>query len=116
MLGRGPALDRAFLGYAFTLLEAGHSCAIATHDAEILAHILNELKQGSFAGPVEFEFLQGAEAEPVSLVRSAGFNARVFLTYGPDWFLYVCHRLAEHPPALIQAIEDCLRFESPESS
>ncbi|WP_235439608.1 hypothetical protein [Paenibacillus sp. DMB20] len=41
-----------------------------------------------------------------SQLKKAGYPVRIYLTYGREWYLYLCHRIAEYPPNLFQAILD----------
>jgi proline dehydrogenase len=42
--------------------------------------------------------------ERLQLMRDLGYQTRVYLPYGQEWSLYLCHRLAEYPPNVYQAI------------
>ena len=39
-------------------------------------------------------------------MRDLGYRTRTYLPYGREWYLYLCHRLAEHPPDLYCALAD----------
>ena len=39
-------------------------------------------------------------------MRDLGYRTRTYLPYGREWYLYLCHRLAEHPPNLYRALAD----------
>jgi len=91
------------------LVSAGYPCSIATHDEHLLDSIC-QLVRDKFRsdGAVEFEMLKGVTTERLDALRTAGYQTRVYLPYGREWFLYICNRLAEHPPNLYQAISDAV--------
>jgi proline dehydrogenase len=55
---------------------------------------------------VEFEMLQGLGTALLDDLRRRGFTTREYLVYGPEWWLYVLNRIAEHPERVIEAIAD----------
>jgi proline dehydrogenase len=56
----------------------------------------------------EFEMLKGVELDRLCRMRDLGYRSRVYLPYGEEWYLYLCHRLAEHPPNIYQAVADAI--------
>jgi len=106
---RGEILDRGYRDFMEILLLSDHPCSLATHDLNLLnaAHRFirrQELKRH----PFEFEMLYGVTPERLQLVRERGYRTRVYLPYGREWYLYLCHRLAEYPPNIYQAIGDAV--------
>jgi proline dehydrogenase len=87
------------------LLQSGHRCAIATHDAEFLTRAADRITPGRDR-TVEFEMLFGVARRRLEWLRDRGYPVRVYLPYGGGSFLYVCHRLAEHPPNVLLAAAD----------
>ena len=55
---------------------------------------------------MEFKILKGVESARPSQMRDLGYKTRVYLPYEEEWYLYLCHRLAEHPPNIYRAIAD----------
>lgn len=106
-LPRGPQTDAAYRDYLERLLMSGHRCSIATHDPALLADAQRLIEQ-SESDPtlIEFEMLRGATPEQLQALHDQGYNTRVYLPYGREWYLYLCHRLAEYPPNIYQAIAD----------
>jgi proline dehydrogenase len=39
-------------------------------------------------------------------LRREGFATREYIVYGPEWWLYVLNRMAEHPERVIAALAD----------
>lgn len=92
-----------------TLLSSGHSCSIATHDPILLDRAHQFIQFQSLNGNgIEFEMLQGVTPERLQMMQSRGYCTRVYLPYGQEWYLYLCHRLAEYPPNLYQALIDAV--------
>lgn len=107
---RGPELDAQYRTAMETLLASGHSCSISTHDPAVLDHAhefvqRHKLDQG---GSVEFEMLHGVTPDRLREMRDRGYRVRDYLPYGKEWYLYLCHRLAEYPPNIFQAITDAI--------
>jgi proline dehydrogenase len=92
-----------------TLLARGHPCSIATHDSAMLnyAHEFahqHHLDQRLF----EFEMLHGATPDRLKQMLDSGYRVRDYLPYGREWYLYVCHRLAEYPPNIYRALAEAV--------
>lgn len=98
-------LHSAFLSYAKQLIQSGHPCSIATHDASLQAEICdfidaNDLERGSF----EFESLIGLGTNQIDALRERGMPTREYVVYGQEFYLYVLNRIAENPQRLFPAI------------
>ncbi len=108
------ALDEAYVRYMETLLASGHKCSIATHDEAILDHAGRFIrKNGLEASNTEFEMLYGVTPERLEAMRERGHRTRMYLVYGEEWYLYLCHRLAEHPPNIYRAVADAAGAKRP---
>jgi len=109
---RGEILNRGYRDYMEILLLSDHPCSIATHDLNLLnaAHKFIR-RQKLKKHPFEFEMLYGVTPEHLQLVRERGYRARVYLPYGREWYLYLCHRLAEYPPNIYRAIGDAVAMD-----
>jgi proline dehydrogenase len=93
-----------------TLLTSGHSCSIATHDPALLQAAAELVSQHDLnRDAIEFEMLHGITLERrLQAATLAGYQTRTYLPYGTEWYLYVCHRLAEYPPNIYRAIADVI--------
>lgn len=108
---RGSELNESYKQLAENMLRNGHSCSIATHDKRLLDYVAKLISQESPGQQiVEFEMLKGVAPEHLETMREKGFNTRVYLAYGSEWYLYLCNRLAEHPPNLYQALSDAVKL------
>lgn len=107
-------LDDAYRSLTATLIESGHVCSIATHDLQQInwAHAIIEKHGGvSKAKHVEFETLLGLGPEATARTLTLGYPTRQYVVYGQEWFLYVCHRIAEKPERLYQALADVVGID-----
>jgi proline dehydrogenase len=103
-LPRSRELNERYVRMIEACVGAGHPCSIATHD-EAIIQIARE--RGYFALPhVEAEMLYGIRPELAKTTKRWGAATRLYVTYGREWYLYLCHRLAEHPPNLYTALAD----------
>ncbi|MEL6246799.1 MAG: proline dehydrogenase family protein [Cyanobacteria bacterium J06648_16] len=105
-LNRGADLDTAYKSLIATLFANRRTCSLATHDEALLDEALHQLEQESDSEWLEFEMLKGVTPERLDRMLAAGYRTRVYLPYGKEWHLYLCNRLAEHPPNIYQAIAD----------
>jgi proline dehydrogenase len=97
-------LGRRFDEYATTLLTSGHPCAIATHDEDRIAHA----RSVPAAGDHYYEVQQGIGDILAADLHAAGCATQVYVVYGTQEWLYVCHRMAEDPRRLVQAATDLI--------
>ncbi|MFD0589697.1 proline dehydrogenase family protein [Paenibacillus sp. GCM10027627] len=101
---RSDALNERYLQLLDEAIHKGHRVSVATHDETIINEVI---KRGWAHKPgVEFEMLYGIRPDLGSSLKAAGFPVRIYLTYGHEWYLYLCHRIAEYPPNIYQAIID----------
>ncbi|MDP5274896.1 proline dehydrogenase family protein [Chengkuizengella axinellae] len=110
MIQRSEELNHRYLQFVQECLDVNHPISIATHDEKLL----NEIKKRGYAqkSNVEIEMLDGIRPDLINQSKEEGYNTRVYLLYGLEWFLYVCHRLAENPPNIYQFIADMVNVES----
>lgn len=114
---RGAELDESYRLLMERLLMSGHSCSIATHDPALLDPLsleyVHQLTQQTGVGldHIEFEMLKGVTQERLEAMKKHGYRTRMYLPYGREWHLYLCNRLAEHPPNIYQAITDAAKYK-----
>ncbi len=103
-LARSTELNERYLQLAEMCMEEGHACAFATHDQGVV----DELLQRDYLShsQAELELLYGVRPELAQGLQQKGFPVRLYLTYGKEWYLYLCHRIAEYPPNIHKAIAD----------
>jgi proline dehydrogenase len=99
-LCKGAYLESS--GVAERLIQDGNFPAIATHDERIIKHMIEFARAKSF-DPCRFEFqmLYGVRRDLQARLRAEGFNVRVYVPFGSDWYRYLTRRLAERPANLL---------------
>lgn len=114
---RGDALDERFFSLIEMAVSARHPLSIATHDQQLLQEL--ERRKWLALPHVEVEMLYGVHPDLLRQMKQAGYQTLLYLPYGTEWYLYLCHRLAEYPPNIYQALADCVqpsRTERPASA
>jgi len=84
--------------FAADSIAAGNRLALATHDARMIARII-EVSQVENVAPSRFEFqmLFGIQRELQKQLAREGFAVSVLISYGTYWFPWYMRRLAERP-------------------
>lgn len=101
---RSSALNERYLQLVEQAVLKGHRVSIATHDESIVDEVIK--REWIHEPGVEFELLYGIRPNLSCQLKKAGYPVRIYLTYGHEWYLYICHRIAEYPPNLFQAVLD----------
>lgn len=99
-------LTDAYLALAEQLVRSGHRVNLATHDAEMVASLKSRLGDELRGPHVEFEMLQGLGTALLDSLAIEGYATREYVLFGPEWWLYVLNRMAEHPERVITALAD----------
>jgi proline dehydrogenase len=108
-------LDDAYRSLTASLIRSGHLCSIATHDLQQidLAHeLISSIYGDARPAHVEFETLLGLGSAASKRTLALDYPTRQYVVYGSEWFLYVCHRIAEQPERLYQALTDIVGIEA----
>ncbi|MGO4545552.1 proline dehydrogenase family protein [Paenibacillus sp. 2TAB23] len=113
MIPRSSELNQRYVELVESAIRHGHHVSIATHDEFIIEELLEQKWLSN--SNVEFEMLYGIRPDLSSRLKAAGYPIRIYLTYGHEWYLYLCHRIAEYPPNLFQAVIDTVSNEKVES-
>ena len=91
-------VDAAFVQISELLLSEGTYPAIATHDPAMIAAVRSHaVKHGISHDRFEFQMLYGIRRDLQNQLRSDGFNVRVYIPFGREWFPYFMRRLGERP-------------------
>ena len=91
-------VDAAFVEITRLLLSEGTYPAIATHDpAMIAAARAHAAQHGITPDRFEFQMLYGIRRDLQAALSSEGFNVRVYVPFGREWFPYFMRRLGERP-------------------
>ena len=91
-------VDTNFARLTERLLVEGRYPAIATHDERLIDHARTVASREGI-GPERFEFqmLYGVRRDLQDGLRRDGYNMRVYVPFGTQWYPYLMRRLAEWP-------------------
>ncbi|MBV8438296.1 MAG: proline dehydrogenase family protein [Silvibacterium sp.] len=103
-------VDANFVKLTETLLTSGIYHGIATHDEEMVAatkRIVSErrIDPQSF----EFQMLYGVRRDLQRALVAEGFNVRVYVPFGAEWYPYFMRRLAERPANVLFIAKNMLK-------
>jgi len=95
-------VDRQYIALMEQLLRHGKYPALATHDGRILEHAKAFVtREGIPAARFEFQMLYGVRRDLQERLRRDGFNMRVYIPFGTQWYPYLMRRLAERPANIV---------------
>ncbi|KPJ86702.1 MAG: proline dehydrogenase [Gemmatimonas sp. SG8_17] len=91
-------IDTSFDHLMTRLLDEGNYPGIATHDEQRIERTLAHV-QGKKIPYERFEFqmLYGVRRDLYQSLKDRGFNVRVYIPFGSNWYPYLMRRLAERP-------------------
>ena len=103
-------VDATYATLTERLLSEGNYPAIATHDESLIDHARTYAGERDI-GPERFEFqmLYGVRRDLQQSLRRAGYNVRVYVPYGTQWYPYLMRRLAERPANIAFMIGNVLK-------
>lgn len=107
--GRGQKLNERYLTLLEQILSSRHACSVATHDKIIIEQAERFVSKYEVGASTEFEMLLGVSNQTLKELSKKDYKTRVYLPYGNEWYLYFCHRLAENPSNIYQAIVDMVK-------
>ena len=92
------AINAHFLKHVARCFDTGSFVGIATHDATLIGQIVERVRRdGIGRSQFEFQMLLGV-CEPLrDQLLAMGFNVRVYVPFGEDWYGYSTRRLNENP-------------------
>jgi proline dehydrogenase len=99
----GASKDRAainahFIRHVSSAIQAGSFVGIATHDAQLIDALTNWLQRERIErSRFEFQMLLGVCETLRDALLAQGFNVRVYVPYGHDWYGYSTRRIKENP-------------------
>jgi proline dehydrogenase len=105
-----PDVDEAYLHLMRRLLEHGAYPAIATHDESLIDEARRfAAEKGIARARFEFQLLYGIRRDLQDGLASGGYNVRVYVPYGTQWYPYLTRRMAERPANLVFVASNMLR-------
>ena len=91
-------VDRNFIKLMKLLFDQGTHPAIATHDDAIVGQAIAHIRsRGIKREQFEFQMLYGVGRRLQSQIADRGYNLRLYVPYGTEWYPYFMRRLAERP-------------------
>jgi proline dehydrogenase len=107
-------VDRNYTSLMERLLLEGTYPGIATHDESLLRHARDFTRKNRI-GPDRFEFqmLYGIRRDLQARLRRAGYNMRVYIPFGTQWYPYLMRRLAERPANIAFILGNLIRESVP---
>jgi proline dehydrogenase len=107
-------VDKNYVLLLERLLLRGNYPGIATHDEAIIEHArrftrLQQIPPERF----EFQMLYGVRRDLQAQLRRGGYNMRVYIPFGTQWYPYLMRRLAERPANIAFILGNLLRESVP---
>jgi len=103
-------VDANFVKLTETLLTSGIYHGIATHD-EAMVNATKRIVSERKIDPKSFEFqmLYGVRRDLQRALVAEGFNVRVYVPFGAEWYPYFMRRLAERPANVLFIAKNMLK-------
>lgn len=80
------------------LLDKGNYPAIATHDPKMIEDAIDYARRNTIPPDrYEFQMLYGVRTQEQHRLKKAGYNMRVYVPFGTEWYAYYTRRIAEKP-------------------
>jgi proline dehydrogenase len=93
-----PDVDRNYIHLSQMLLESPIYHGLATHDEAMIAAAKAFAAQHGIApSRFEFQMLYGVRRDLQRELVKEGYNVRVYVPFGREWYPYFMRRLAERP-------------------
>lgn len=103
-------VDVAYVRCMERLMLGGHYPAVATHDARIIEHAKAFARdKGIRPERFEFQMLYGVRRDLQLKLRRDGYNVRVYVPFGTQWYPYLMRRLAERPANVAFLLSNLVR-------
>jgi proline dehydrogenase len=101
-----PEINSNFLAALEQMFRNNIYAGIATHDKHLIEGAIELIKKYKVSNDrFEFQMLYGVTPEMGNKIRSMGYNLRVYVPYGQDWFNYSTRRLRENPRMVTHIIK-----------
>jgi len=103
-------VDEKYIDQSKRLLLKGTYPAIATQDEKIILELKKFVEENHIdkAG-FEFQMLLGIRRDLQSSLVQEGFNVRIYVPYGDQWYPYFTRRLAERPANALFMLKNLLK-------
>jgi proline dehydrogenase len=107
-------VDKNYVLLMERLVLKGNYPGIATHDEAIIEHACRFTRRQQIP-PERFEFqmLYGVRRDLQGRLRKSGYNMRVYIPFGTQWYPYLMRRLAERPANIAFILGNLVRESVP---
>jgi proline dehydrogenase len=103
-------VDSAYVRCMERLMLGGNYPGVATHDVRIIEHAKAFARdKGIRPERFEFQMLYGIRRDLQLKLRRDGYNVRVYIPFGTQWYPYLMRRLAERPANVAFLLGNLLR-------
>ncbi len=103
-------VDDNYVRLASMMLESAVYHGLATHDERMIAEAKSFAAQrGIDPGRYEFQMLFGVRRDLQRQLVQQGYNVRVYVPFGREWYPYFMRRLAERPANVFFLAKNLLR-------
>ena len=107
---RKADVDASYIQLSQTLLQSPIYHGLATHDEAMIAAAKSYATQHSIApSHFEFQMLYGVRRDLQRKLIAEGYNVRVYVPFGREWYPYFMRRLAERPANVLFIAKNMLR-------
>lgn len=97
-----PSIIQSYEDLVLMLAKAGGHVNVATHDERLIRQMIALFKGAEISNDqFEIQLLYGVKPGLQSKLVDEGYNVRVYLPFGADWYGYFTRRLAERPENLL---------------
>jgi proline dehydrogenase len=104
------SVDHNYVQLMTLLLARGNYPAIATHDETIINAACKYVRDhGIGKDAFEFQMLYGIRRDMQENLVRRGYDMRVYVPYGSQWYPYLMRRMAERPANLMFVLSNVLR-------
>ncbi len=103
-------VDEHYRQLMSALLRDGVYPAFATHDERIIAEARRFASEHDIApSRFEFQMLYGIRRDLQEKLVAEGYNVRVYIPFGTQWYPYLSRRMAERPANLMFVLGNAMR-------
>lgn len=103
-------VDASFVRLMKIMLDSGIYHGIATHDERMIdATIARATERSIDPAAFEFQMLYGIRRDLQEKLVRDGWNMRVYVPFGGEWYPYFMRRLAERPANVIFVLKNLFR-------
>jgi proline dehydrogenase len=103
-------VDHNYEQLMLLLLLKGNYPALATHDEAVINAACRYARDhGISKDAFEFQMLYGIRRDLQAKLESQGYNVRIYVPYGSQWYPYLMRRMAERPANLVFVMSNALR-------